>query len=178
MIPIKINKKKYKIKSVAELSTREFIELSHIDNLDMVKYIAWQTKTDTSKAFFAVTDNVIELAIGKVPDVATMHRPKWPNYSHTIETVGQRHQIESSGLSGYELLVFVLAVAQARSTNIDDVNTLRDQYMDRPYTEILPAGFFFYKNLLPGRKFAAKSLEKLMALIKTIRLRKMQAAKN
>ena len=53
MIPITINKVKHSIKRIDELSTGEFIEMSKIDGLDVVKYIAWQTGLTIDEAFFA-----------------------------------------------------------------------------------------------------------------------------
>lgn len=168
MIPIKINGKRYKIKSIAELSTAEFIELSKIEALDYVKYISWQTKLSMKDSFFATTDKVIELAIGSVPDVSKIDKPKlkYVDYKKTISTVGQRHQVESCSLSGYELLVFCLAVSQAHSVNIDDVYKLRDDYMQKPWQEILPAGFFFFKIYSRGKRSEPNALKKLLSLIR------------
>jgi hypothetical protein len=173
-IPIKIGDKKYSIKPIYDLTTAEFIELSKIDDLSMIKYIAWATESNLSDAFFAVVSKSIENAIGKIPDVSKMSRPKlkYIDYSKTIETVGQRHQIESSNLSGYELLVFVLAVSQAKSNNIDDVNHLRDSYMQLPFTEILPAAFFLYKILQYGRNKEPFFLKRLRELMRILRLKK------
>lgn len=169
MIPIIINNKRYKIKSISELTTLEFIELSKIDNLDYVKYISWQTKLSMNDCFFAVTDKAVEVGIGYVPDIIHMPRLKlsYVDYNKTISTVGQRHQVETCGLSGYELLVFCLAVAQAHSVNIDDVHQLRDIYMDEPWQEIFPAGFFFFKIYSRGNKSEQSILKRLLNLIKT-----------
>lgn len=179
-IPIKIGSKKYIIKSIDELTTSEFIELSKIENLDTTKYIAWQTKTNMSDAFFAVIDNTIEKAIGQIHDVSKVHRPKlkYIDYSKLIDTVGQRHQIESSNTIGYELLVLCLAVSQARSANIDDVNKLKADYMQRPFLEVLPAGFFFFKSLQPGKKREVIYFLKLKVLTKIRTLRKLLAPKD
>jgi len=174
MIPIKIQGKHYKIKSIQELTTKEFLELAAIPELDTVKYISWQTGVKMQDAFFAVTSKTVELAIGRIPNIQTLRKPTWPDYSKTIQTVGQRHQVEASGLKGYSLLVFILAVAQARSNNIDDVNALRDSYLEKPFTEILPAGFFFYKNLQSGSNFVRRNLKKLKGLFVMNRLKKAQ----
>jgi hypothetical protein len=175
MIPIKIQGKPYKIKSISELTTKEFLELATISELDTVKYIAWQTGVDMKDAFFAVTSKTVELAIGQIPNIANLARPTWPDYTKTIQTVGQRHQVEASGLKGYALLVFILAVSQARSNNIDDVNALRDSYLEKPFTEVLPAGFFFYKISRGGSNFVQRNLKRLKGLARTKRLKKMQA---
>jgi len=172
MIPIKIGSKKYSIKPISELNTAEFIELSKIENLDFVKYIAWQTSVDLDKAFFAVTSKSVENAIGVVPDVSKLPKPKGVDYSKIIQTVGQRHQIETCGLEGYELVVFILAVAQACSNNIDEVDALRGEYMKAPFNIILPAGFFFLKNLEHGRKFGLRNFVSLLCSIKIPNLRR------
>lgn len=173
MIPITISDKKYKIKTILELTTREFIELTKIEDLSFIKYIAWQTSSDLEKAFFVKMSKSVELAIGVVPDVTKMKRPKRFDYSKTIQTVGQRHQVEASNLTGYELLVFCLAVSQAQSNNIDKVHELRDAYLDQPFAEILPAGFFFFKSLEPGKNFGQKILMKFSSLIKIRNSRKL-----
>lgn len=171
MIPITIEGTKYKIKSIAELNTKEFIELSKIENCDSIRYIAWQTGQTFENSFFAVTDKAVEASIGKAQDITKMKLPKvkYVDYSKTLITVGQRHQVEGSGLSGYELLVFVLAVSQARSLNIDDVYKLRDDYMLKPWQEILPSGFFFYKiyraGNAPGLNGLLSRLELTLRLI-------------
>ncbi|MFA5194853.1 MAG: hypothetical protein WC401_03540 [Bacteroidales bacterium] len=163
MIPIKINNKKYRIKPIDHLTTKEFIEFAAVENPDLVKYIAWQAGVKMDDAFFATTSAQLEKAVGKMQDVTTYPRPHWPDYRKGIDTVGQRHQVESCSYTGFELLVFCLAVAQARSNNIDDVEKLRASYLDRQYLEILPAGFFFFNSYRTGRKPGLKFLRKLLS---------------
>ena len=181
MIPIIISGTKYKIKSITELTTAEFIELSKIQDLDFVKYISWQTGLSMADTFFAVTSKAVEEAIGKMPDVTKLpypkHRKDLPQ-SKLIETVGQRYQVEGCGLEGFELLVFVLAVAQARSNNIDDVHRLRDIYMNQPFTEILPAGFFFIQMLKSGKRSGANFFGRLLVLTGMRSLRSRLGSKN
>jgi hypothetical protein len=174
MINVKINGKKYKIKTIPELTTEEFIELSELENLDTSKYISWQTGIDIKKTFFAIISKQVEKSIGKVPDIRKLHIPKWVNKKNIIETVGQRHQIENSNLKGYELLVFTLAVANAKSNNIDDVNELNDIYMQMPFMDILPAGFFFFKNYKNGKSEGRRLLNWLLGLIKISNLKNRQ----
>ena len=168
MIPIKIRNKKYKIKSIDELTTSEFLELVKIEELDLVKYISWQTGFKMKDAFFAVLSPAVEKAIGKVPDISQLKKPDidYVDYDKKIETVGQRHQVEQSGKEGFELLAFTLAVSQARSNNIDDVNKLLDLYLTKPFTEILPAGFFFFRKLQPGKNFVQRNSARLLQLIR------------
>jgi hypothetical protein len=166
MIPVTIADKKYRIKSISELTTREFIELNKIEELTFIKYIAWQTSTDLEKAFFTRIDKLTEQSIGVVPDIRTLKRSKRFDYKKTIQTVGQRHQVEGCNLTNFELLVFCLAVSQAQSNNIDDVIALRDAYMQQPFTEILPSGFFFFKNLEHGKSFAQRILMRFSSLMK------------
>ena len=181
MIPILISGRKYKIKSIPELTTAEFIELSKIQEPDFVKYISWQTKLSMEDCFFTITSKAVEEAIGKMPDITKLpypkHRKDLPQ-SKTIETVGQRYQVEGCGLHAFELLVFVLAVAQARSNNIDDVHRLRDQYLQQPFTEILPAGFFFIQMLRSGKRSGVSYLWRLAVLIGTRSLRKLRVLKS
>lgn len=181
MIPITISGHKYKIKSIPELTTTEFIELCRIQDLDFVKYISWQTGLSMSDTFFAVTSKGVEDAIGKVPDITKLpypkHRKDLPQ-SKTIETVGQRYQVEGCGLQAFELLVFVLAVAQARSNNIDDVHQLRDQYLQQRFAEILPAGFFFMRMLKNGKRSGVSYLGRLAVLIGTQSLKKLRVLKS
>lgn len=171
-IPIKINGKKFNIKPISELTTQEFIDFAKVENPDIVKYIAWQTGVKMDDAFFATTSGAVEKAIGKMEDVTTYPRSYKFDYKRTgIQTVGQRHQIESCTLSGFELLVFCLAVAQANSMNIDDVEKLRTEYLGRPYLEILPAGFFFYENYRTGKKLDQSYLKRLLRSIKIPKLK-------
>jgi len=172
-IPIKINGKKYRVTPICELTTAEFITASAIPDCDHVKYIAWQTGRSVDDAFFAVTSKTVENAIGAFPDITKLPRSRNWDYSRTISTIGQRHQVESSGVKGYDLLVFCLAVAMARSNNIDEVNRLRDAYMQQPAYEILPAGFFFYKKYGNGSNSGQEFLKKLSNLIKILRKRKL-----
>lgn len=167
MIPLKIRNLKYKIKAIDELTTAEFISLSKIENPDLIKYISWQLNIPLDKAFQAVIDPLLITAIGTMPDITKMPKPKGFDYSKIIQTVGQRFQVEESGLSGFDLLVFVLAVSQAQSMNIDEVYKLRDSYLVKPFKETLPAGFFFFKTLQNGKPSARNFLRKLQALINT-----------
>jgi hypothetical protein len=178
MIPIRISNKSYKIKSIPELTTAEFIELSKIEACDLVKYISWQTGLSLDTCFFAVTDKRIERALGVAPDITKLPKPKWPDYKALIETVGQRHQIETSNLTGMELLIYCLAVSQAHSNNSDEVQALYDDYLTRPFALILPAGFFFFRNYSNGNRFAGQSLKKLLFSILTAIRKKVQALKN
>lgn len=174
MIPILINGKKYKIKAVEELNTREFIELSKIENLNVIRYIAWQCMLDEDSVFFAKVSPAIEASIGTVPDIRFIKPPKRFDYKKQIETIGQRHQVEQCNKTGFELLVFTLAVAQARSNNIDDVNVLYNQYMTEPFTETLPAGFFFFKRYSRGKRSVQSILKKLPGLIKILNSRRQR----
>lgn len=167
MIPLKIYNIKYRIKSIDELNTEEFIAVSKIKELDVIKYISWQLNLPLEKAFHAVIDPLLVFAIGQIPDITKLPKPKGFDYSKLIQTVGQRHQVEESGLTGYELLVFVLAVSQAQSSNIDEVNTLRDDYLQLSFSVTLPAGFFFFKILQNGKPSALNFLRKLKAWIST-----------
>jgi len=178
MIPIKIGPKKYKIKTITELNTTEFIELVKIENPDVLKYVAWQTNTTYDKAFFAIISPTVEKAIGTIPDITKMPVAKWVNKKNIIDTVGQRHQIESSDLKGYELLVLCLAVAQARSNNFEDIEKLRSKYMTMPFAEILPSGFFFFKIYNYGKNKERKRLSLRQVLTKIRSLRNRQELKS
>ena len=178
MIPINIAGTSYKIKSISELTTAEFIALSKIEACDLVKYISWQTGLSLDTCFFAITDKRIKRALGIAPDITKLPKPNWPDYKALIETVGQRHQIETSNLTGLELLVYCLAVSQARSNNSDQVQALYDDYLTRPFALILPAGFFFFRNYSSGNRFAGQSLKKLLFSILTAIRKKAQGLKN
>ena len=178
MIPIKINGKRHRIKPINQLTTEEFIEISKIENLDLIKYISWSAKVKLNDAFFAVTSKTIEKAIGNIPNIEKIPLPKWAKKIKHIESIGQRHQVESCGLTGYELLIFTLAVSEARSNNIDDVNKLYDHYLSMPFIEVLPAGFFFFNRYRNGRNFVRRYLFRLLSSIKTQSLKKMPVYKS
>ena len=177
MIPIKIAGKKYIIKSINELTTKEFIDMNKLQVTDTVKYVAWQTNTSMDNSFFAVSSKILDKAIGAVPDITKLPRPKMYDYNKKIITVGQRHQVEASGLSGHKLLVFCLAVSQAQSTNIDHVNALYDEYMLKPFYEILPAGFFFFMTYKTGSKRGVMLLKWRQELTKILSLKKVRVLK-
>jgi hypothetical protein len=175
MIPIKINGKPYRIKSIAELTTKEFCELSLIEACDITKYISWQTGLSLDDCFFAVSDKRIEIAIGVAPDITKLPKSPRFNYKLLIETVGQRHQVENSNKTGMDLLVYCLAVSQARSNNSDIVQELYANYLTRPFAQVLPAGFFFYRKYKPGRNFVQKNLSWLRDLIRKAKQKKLRA---
>lgn len=164
--PITIDGKKYNIKPISELTTAEFIELEKIEDLDYLKYISWQTGVSIDKTFYAIIDPKIYLAIGQKPDITKMKIPDWVDKNKKIDTVGLRHQVESSKLKNFDLLVLCLAVAQARSNNYEDVQNLIDQYMQMPFAEVLPSGFFFFKNYNRGKSNVRNFLNWLLALIR------------
>lgn len=177
MIPIKINGKKYQIKSISELTTSDFIELSKIEDLTFVKYIAFQTGLSLEEAFYCVTSNAIEKGIGIMPDVTVLKFCKRFDKKKLIETVGQRHQLETCNKTGLELLVYALAVAQAKSNNSDDVDHLYRLYMQQPFHEVLPSGFFFFKKYRFGRQSVMSFLKELPHLISMLRKRKVRVLK-
>jgi hypothetical protein len=148
--------------------------MSAIKDMDYVRYIAWQTGESFDSAFFAVTSKTVERAIGKALDITKLKIPKWVDKTKLIDTVGQRHQIENSGLSGFELLVYCLSVSQGRSNNSDVIEALQSRYLDMPFTEVLPAGFFFFKNFRDGRKRGGNCLRWLPGLTKMLSLKKRQ----
>lgn len=168
-IPIKINDKKYTVKPALEMTVVEYVKFEALKVKDVPSYISMMTGIKMKDAFFAVMSPAIENAIGTVPDIRKVKKPKRSDidYTKSIDTVGQRHQIEDANLSGARLLVLTLAVSQARSMNIDDVYKLRDKYMSEPFIEILPAAFFFFNRLRRGRNKGVSYLKKLVASTET-----------
>lgn len=158
MIPITINNKKYSIKAIWELTTKEFIELSKIENVTVQTYIAWQCSLSEQDIFFASISPAIEASIGQVPDITQMQPCKEFDLKKEIETIGQRHQIEESNKKDLELLIFTLAVSQARSNNIDDVMNLYNEYLQKEFYKVLPTGFFFFRRFRRGKSFGVSSL--------------------
>jgi len=167
MIPITIQSKKYSIKSIDEINAKEFIELMALTPIDSVKYIAWQTGLKLEEAFFCTISKAVEKGIGQIPDISKLPKSKLFDYSKLIDTIGQRHQIEQSKLSEYELIVFCLAVSQAQSFNIDEVQQRYDEYLELPFKDVFAAGFFFCKNLEHGRSKGLRRLMKQLFLTKT-----------
>lgn len=150
MIPIIVEGKKVQIKKIKELNVSDLIELEKIEGLNIVKYIAWATGISNEDAFFTKIDRHVIKAVGTFPPIDSL--PVLPKYlDYSVDTLGQRYQIESSNLQGYELVIFTLAVAMARSNNIDDVDRIVKELRERPYMEVLPAGVFFLKTLGVGK---------------------------
>lgn len=170
--PILIGGKKYKIKPIKDLTTEEFIELSKIENCDFIKYIAWQTGVSFEEAFYTKISKPVELAIGVSPDITKLPKSDKFDYTKLIDTVGQRHQVETLNVTGLELLVYCLAISQARSNNYEDVEKLRAEYLKENFAEILPAGFFFFKKYRAGRKRGLNFLNWLTELIRILRRKK------
>ena len=186
-IPIKINGKSYKVPMLCDLSTREFIEVSKIEGIatesgqfDSVKYIAWYLNLDTKDTFFATMPDKLHRELSYFPDVRNMALPilDYIDPKKTIETVGQRFQVEESSLKGYELTIFILAVAQAGSNNIDEINNLFDFYMTRPAVHILPYAFFFSKISKSGKSKGVNFSLWLLGLIRTLSLKNKRGRKN
>jgi len=186
-IPIKINGKKYVVPQLCDLSTKDFIEVAKIEGIvkdggsfDTVKYIAWYLKLNIKKAFFATLPDKLHRELSYFPDIEKTKPPAldYIDTKKAIYTVGQRFQVEESSLKGYELTVFVLAVAQAESNNIDGVNELYHFYMSKPAVYILPHAFFFSKIYANGKNTGVSFLRWPRALIKILGLRNKQGHKN
>lgn len=175
MIPITIGKKKYDLKAIWELTTREFIELSKIKDIDIQKYIAWQLSLDADMVFFAKISPAIEAAIGVAPDITKLIPCAEFDLKKGIDTLGQRHQIEQCNKKDFELLVFTLAVSQAQSMNIDDVMKLYDEYMKKEFYKVLPTGFFFFNRSKRGSSSVLENFRRLQESIKIKRSRKRLA---
>jgi len=167
MIPIKIDGEKYNIKSILELNTAEYIEVTNIPDLDIVKYIAWSTGQSWADAFFCKYDKLVEKAIGGFTDVTKIKvDKKYKKYE--ISTVGQRYQIETCKKNGSELLVFVVAVAMAKSNEIEKVYEVQKELMEKPYIEVIPAGVFFLKRLKNGSYYDKTFFQKIRVFLTTL----------
>jgi hypothetical protein len=185
MIPILVNKKTYSIKSIDELSTKEFIEFSRkpapFSKLD---YIAWQTGLSFDEVFVLPIPDSILLSIGEMPDLESLPIQKYifriHVKSHTIQSVGQRFMIETHGAKyeGYDLLVFVCAVALTRSSNIDTIEAMMDRLYGESFKNVLPVASFFLSTLRSGRNRGLISLGSFKRSIKMLKLRSRRALKS
>lgn len=166
MIPITIGDKKYRIKAIKDLSTKEFIEVSGMDSIDLLKYIKWASGAKLEDVFFASISEQLRSAIGSFKAIADLPIPY--KYSKcSIDTVGQRNQIEACHKTGYDLVVFTLAVAICRDNNIDVVNKKVEQLMGEPYVEVIPAGVFFLNLLRNGKSSERNFLKRSLLYLKT-----------
>jgi len=184
MIPIKINGKKYSIKHPHELLTSEYVELSKIfqgllENEDdkvkaayqfVIRYISWSAEIDLQLAYFSKISDSLVLTIGTLFDQQWL-MPKTilgkPVKRYIIDTVGQRFMIETCNKKGYELLIFVCAVALARSEDYTVIESIEQRLMRLPYQEVIPIANFFFQHLRNGKNSGASSLGRFIRWIKT-----------
>lgn len=166
MIAIKINGKSYKIKEISELTTKEFIEVNRIEELDQLKYIAWTTKQEFQLIWKSkISESVIKM-IGTMPDVTALPIPRevlGKNIkSYEISTIGQRFMIEThTKYKGFDLLVFICAVALTVSPNINEIESCMERLYKLPFSVTLPAGHFFFHHLTSGRNFVTRFLRNI-----------------
>lgn len=176
MIPITINGKKHLIKSANELTTKEFIDFMKTKNPDKIKLIGFQTGRKYDVIFKTKISKNVLMMIGEIPDIEKLKPPKTILGYHInrfgIETVGQRFQLETSGYKGYELLLFVVAVALTNDPDLDKVNMMKERLLNEPFIQVMGAGNFFFRNLMNGRNSGLNSLRNTLLSIR------MQARKN
>lgn len=171
MIPIKINGKKYQIKAISELNTQEYIDVNRIENLDAIKYLSWATKQDLELIWMSkVSDAVIKM-IGTMPDIEKLPVPREllrKNIkSHEITTIGQRFMIEqTTKYKGFDLLVFITAVALTNSPDIGVIEQCMKQLYNLPFKDVIPTGRFFFLNFQSGRSSAMTFLRRIKSLIR------------
>lgn len=176
MIPITINNKKHKIKSIDELTTGEFIEVTRIENIDTLKYLAWATKVEYLTVFKSRIPDVVINEIGTIPDITKLKVTKqllgkYVN-RYDVSMIGQRFIIETTKkYKGYDLLVFITAVAFTQSADLGEI----EEYMERLYNEyfylVLPVGNFFFQNLQNGRNTGVSFSVKIKRLTRILLLK-------
>lgn len=179
MIPITINGKKYQVKSIDELTAKEFIEVSRIEQLDKMKYLEWATGLKFEIIYTTkISQQVLDL-IGDIQDIETIPVPKYLMNKHVksyeISTIGQRFQIETCKHKGFDLLVFIVAVAFVNNPDITKVTDYMKVLYKQNYKDVMAVGNFFFQNLQNGRNTGMNYLSKIMYRIKT-RLRKNRPA--
>lgn len=179
MIPLKITQDghttKYMIKSINELTTREFIKLSKIENPSIIDYLAISTGITYDKAceFKIEKPWLIQKAIGEIPDIEKLPVPEWTN-KNVIETIGQRYLIETNSekFKNYDLIVFVMAVAMKRTMNIDEIYKYMEYLYNRSFIEVIPAARFFFLNFKYGKSKGNIILNLIRKLIKILYLKR------
>lgn len=171
MIPLKINGQKLKIKAIHEMTAKEFIEFSKIENPDKIKYISFITGVEYLAIFNSKIPNNILAMIGELEDITKIKPPKsilgYPLNRYDIDTVGQRFQLDNCNLKGYELLVFIVAVALANDPDLNKVNDFVKRLYDYPYREVMAAGNFFFQRSSFGKRKGLLSFTNIRALIST-----------
>ena len=181
MIPIKINGKKKQIKPISELTTREYIDFMKIENPDKIKYIGFILKEEYITIFNSKISQSVLNMIGEIEDVTKLKPPVsilgYPIKRYGIETIGQRFQLDNCGLKGYELLVFMTAVAIVNNIDLDRVREFEEKLYNLPYTEVLPAGYFFFLRSDYGRKRGRRCSGSIMSRIRTMLSRKGQVSR-
>jgi len=194
MIPIKIGKKKFRLKSYDELSVKEFIYLMERlpDEFTEIDYISIMAKVDKDVVLMGEQKEFkkIKKGIGSLRDVTKY------NYSGSmlvgkdivlpeLGKVGQRIMIEQASSlykdNMYEFYIFVLAVAiKGVETRFDfnKVSKYKDLLMNRPYYETLGTGYFFFLQFLNGSKEGMSVSMRLSIATKTLLKEAVLALKN
>lgn len=178
MIPITINGKKYQIKSIDELTAREFIEVTRIENMDKIKYLEWSTKCKYEIIYTTkISPQVLEL-IGDIENIGDIPVPKFLLNKHVnsykIETIGQRFQIETSKYEGYDMLVFIVAVAFVNNPDISKVTYFMNILYDQNYKDVMAVGNFFFQNFMNGNNTGTSFFSKIIYRMKMLLLKSKQ----
>lgn len=185
MIPVKINGQTHKIPTFDELSIKHYIEykktLKKKKSFTIIDYLSIVLGQEYKLVYFSKINNVDGLmsVIGSSRDYTKIKPGKqfiiagdvYNLENYLIETVGQRFMIQENGKKfkqDEELLCFILAVSIIREVNLGKVLKFKDKIMDEAYIDILPTGFFLFRNLINGYDKERNIFHRLKRLISTI----------
>jgi len=181
MIELTINGERKKIPEADKLTTRQYIDILHTDEGNILNYLSVVLNVKYKSVYDSQIKGFDKLKrrIGDLKD----YRKITPKnvltfddglYYYTkgleISTVGQRFTIEENAknLKNEELIVFILAVALVKdSTDVDIVKAMFDKLMKQKYTEVLPQAFFLASRFLTGKNYEINFFAKLLLQLRT-----------
>lgn len=188
MVKLKLNGKKYSVKSVSELTFNEYNRvIIKAKALDLPEYLAVMTGILPEKIMNAKLDGASLPAIYNTLLDVQDHNAVVKTKKHTVEfrgeiismdsieldTVGKSYLFStvcsSKKLNDFEKSVYALAVGLADKLDMEEVRGIYQELIQINWRNVLPQGFFLLKKQTKGR------LESLvLSLNCTVRLKKIQ----
>jgi hypothetical protein len=188
MIPIKINRKKYKIPAISELTIKQFKEVFDEclddDKLNYLKYLSKFTGIKYKEVINTDSNNInitkIAALIGVFDDFKTHKPPKrlflrgqmYEIDGLGLDTIGKEYQYTSilrglEGVSELDSLQWLLAV---QFGDEDDVGKAQDNYKaldSMNWLDAFSASWFFFRRSTLIESSATRRILRLIARIKT-----------
>ena len=187
---VKINKVDYEIKTSANLTCKEFIELSKLNGniLDYISVVTGLKFKSVANTFFAEsTLNRLHSYVQTIKSINNLERSFLFRYAKTGQIVSEKtFNLYSVGTiflmqsrtettaNELELMVYLLAIAIQKDYDAEKIDIIYNDLLNYNYIQVYSFILFFFKKLYCGSKKNKQSLNKQIQVFIITILRKLK----